>query len=134
MRYDLDDLRLFTQVAAEGSITAGARVMHLSLPSASARVRALEAQAGVPLLIRERRGVRLTPAGATLARLSASANAPESQEREPRRSAPRVIASSVGLSARRASSRRSFRSESVAVSSSTSMPAEIGRASCRERV
>ncbi|MEV4263214.1 LysR family transcriptional regulator [Kribbella sp. NPDC049584] len=68
MRYDLDDLRLFTQVAAEGSITAGARAMHLSLPSASARVRALEAQAGVPLLVRERRGVRLTPAGATLAR------------------------------------------------------------------
>jgi len=68
MRYDLDDLRLFTHIAAEGSITAGARVMHLSLPSASARVRAFEAQAGVPLLVRERRGVRLTPAGATLAR------------------------------------------------------------------
>ncbi|GAA1591948.1 LysR substrate-binding domain-containing protein [Kribbella hippodromi] len=68
MRYDLDDLRLFTNVAAEGSITGGARMMHLSLPSASARVRALEAQAGVPLLVRERRGVRLTPAGATLAR------------------------------------------------------------------
>ena len=57
MRYDLDDLRLFTHFSAEGSITGGARVMHLSLPSASARVRALEAQAGVPLLIRERRGV-----------------------------------------------------------------------------
>ncbi len=68
MRYDLDDLRLFTHVATEGSITGGAKAMHLSLPSASARVRALEAQAGVPLLIRERRGVRLTPAGATLAR------------------------------------------------------------------
>ncbi len=68
MRYDLDDLRLFTYVADEGSITGAARAMHLSLPSASARVRALEAQAGVPLLIRERRGVRLTPAGATLAR------------------------------------------------------------------
>src|SRR5258708_28985275 len=68
MRYDLDDLRLFTNVAAEGSITGGAQVVHLSLPSASARVRALEVQAGVPLLIRERRGVRLTPAGATLAR------------------------------------------------------------------
>ncbi|MFD0648470.1 LysR family transcriptional regulator [Streptomyces malaysiensis subsp. malaysiensis] len=41
---------------AEGSITAGARRMHLSLPSASARVRALEHHAGVALLIRERRG------------------------------------------------------------------------------
>jgi DNA-binding transcriptional LysR family regulator len=68
MRYDLDDLRLFVHVVAEGSITAGARLMHLSLPSASARVRALEGHAGVPLLIRERRGVRPTPAGATLAR------------------------------------------------------------------
>ena len=68
MRYDLDDLRLFVHVVAEGSITAGARQMHLSLPSASARIRSLEAQAGVPLLIRERRGVRPTPAGTTLAR------------------------------------------------------------------
>jgi DNA-binding transcriptional LysR family regulator len=68
MHYDLDDLRLFVHVVAEGSITAGAALMHLSLPSASARVRALEGHAGVPLLIRERRGVRPTPAGATLAR------------------------------------------------------------------
>jgi DNA-binding transcriptional LysR family regulator len=68
MRYDLDDLRLFVHVVAEGSITAGAGLVHLSLPSASARVRALEGHAGVPLLIRERRGVRPTPAGATLAR------------------------------------------------------------------
>ncbi|TWD81973.1 DNA-binding transcriptional LysR family regulator [Kribbella amoyensis] len=68
MRYDLDDLRLFVAVVAEGSITAGASAVHLSLPSASARVRALEAQAGLPLLIRERRGVRPTPAGTTLAR------------------------------------------------------------------
>ncbi|TDO44093.1 molybdate transport repressor ModE-like protein [Kribbella sp. VKM Ac-2527] len=68
MRYDLDDLRLFVHVVSEGSITAGAKQVHLSLPSASARVRALEAQAGVPLLIRERRGVRPTPAGTTLAR------------------------------------------------------------------
>jgi DNA-binding transcriptional LysR family regulator len=42
--------------------------MHLSLPSASARVRSLEHQAGVLLLIRGRRGVRPTPAGTTLAR------------------------------------------------------------------
>ncbi|MFI6932909.1 LysR family transcriptional regulator [Streptomyces sp. NPDC050287] len=68
MRYDLDDLRLFLAVVAEGSITAGARRMHLSLPSASARVRALEHHAGVTLLIRGRRGVRPTPAGTTLAR------------------------------------------------------------------
>jgi DNA-binding transcriptional LysR family regulator len=68
VRYDLDDLRLFLHVVEEGSITAGARRMHLSLPSASARVRALEHHAGVTLLVRGRRGVRPTPAGTTLAR------------------------------------------------------------------
>ncbi|MFJ5259381.1 LysR substrate-binding domain-containing protein [Streptomyces sp. NPDC088387] len=68
MRYDLDDLRLFLHIVTEGSITAGARRMHLSLPSASARVRSLEHHAGVALLIRGRRGVRPTPAGTTLAR------------------------------------------------------------------
>ncbi|WP_406439443.1 LysR family transcriptional regulator [Streptomyces sp. NBC_01613] len=68
MRYDLDDLRLFLGIVAEGSITGGARRMHLSLPSASARVRALEHHAGVALLVRGRRGVRPTPAGTTLAR------------------------------------------------------------------
>lgn len=68
MRYDLDDLRLFLHIVTEGSITAGAHRMHLSLPSASARVRSLERQADVALLIRGRRGVRPTPAGTTLAR------------------------------------------------------------------
>ncbi|MFI7000306.1 LysR family transcriptional regulator [Nocardia sp. NPDC050175] len=68
MQYDLVDLRLFLAIVTEGSITAGAQQMHLSLPSASARVRALENQAGLPLLIRGRRGVRATPAGTTLAR------------------------------------------------------------------
>lgn len=68
MRYDLTDLRLFVAVVAEGSITAGARRVHLSLPSASARVRALEDSAGVPLLERRRHGVRPTPAGTALAR------------------------------------------------------------------
>ncbi|GAA1306105.1 LysR family transcriptional regulator [Pseudonocardia xinjiangensis] len=68
MRYDLVDLRLFLHTVAEGSITAGARRMHLSLPSASSRIRALEHHAGVPLLVRGRRGVRPTPAGAALTR------------------------------------------------------------------
>ncbi|MEU3712070.1 LysR family transcriptional regulator [Streptomyces catenulae] len=68
MRYDLDDLRLFLHIVTEGSITAGAGRMPLSLPSASARVRALEHHAGVALLIRGRRGVRPTPAGTALAR------------------------------------------------------------------
>ncbi|GLZ45203.1 hypothetical protein Acsp06_13880 [Actinomycetospora sp. NBRC 106375] len=61
MRYDVLDLRLFGAVVAEGSITAGAARLHLSLPSASARLRALEHHAGVDLLVRGRRGVRPTP-------------------------------------------------------------------------
>ena len=68
MRYDLLDLRLFRAVVAEGSITAGGERLHLSLPSASARIRALEHHAGVALLERGRRGVRPTPAGIALAR------------------------------------------------------------------
>lgn len=68
MRYDLLDLRLFVLVVEEGSITAGAQRLPLSLPSASARIRGLEQTAGVELLVRERRGVRPTPAGAALAR------------------------------------------------------------------
>jgi DNA-binding transcriptional LysR family regulator len=68
VQYDLIDLRLFVHVVAEGSITAGARRMHLALPSASARVRAMEQHAGVPLLVRGRRGVAPTPAGTALAR------------------------------------------------------------------
>jgi len=68
MGYELTDLRLFCHVVASGSITAGAERMHLSLPSASARIRALERHAGLPLLVRGRRGVRPTPAGTALAR------------------------------------------------------------------
>ena len=48
--------------------TAGGERLHLSLPSASARIRALEHHAGVALLERGRRGVRPTPAGIALAR------------------------------------------------------------------
>jgi DNA-binding transcriptional LysR family regulator len=53
-------------VAEAGSITAGAARSGLALASASARVRGMEEQAGVPLLERGRRGVEPTPAGRTL--------------------------------------------------------------------
>ncbi len=66
MHFDLTDLRLFLHVAEAGSITAGAARSGLALASASARVRGMEAQAGVPLLERGRRGVVPTPAGRTL--------------------------------------------------------------------
>jgi DNA-binding transcriptional LysR family regulator len=63
MDFDQLDLRLFHGIAQLSSITRAAEAQHLSLPAASARVKALEAHAGVPLLHREARGVSLTPAG-----------------------------------------------------------------------
>lgn len=63
MDFDLTDLRLFAEVAREGNLTRAALKQHLSLAAASARIKALEQRAGVPLLGREARGVRLLPAG-----------------------------------------------------------------------
>ncbi|MDO9402622.1 MAG: LysR substrate-binding domain-containing protein [Polaromonas sp.] len=63
MHFDLTDLRLFVATAEEANITRAARRQHLSLAAASARIKALETQSGLPLLYREARGVRLTPAG-----------------------------------------------------------------------
>lgn len=63
MNFDQRDLRLFHAIAQLSSITHAAKAQHLSLPAASARVKALEERAGVPLLLREARGVRLTAAG-----------------------------------------------------------------------
>lgn len=63
MQFDVTDLKLFSTVAAEGSLTRAAGLRHLSLAAASARIKALEQQAGTALLYREARGVRLAPAG-----------------------------------------------------------------------
>ena len=67
MRFDLVDLRLFLHVAEARSITYGAEKANLALPSASERIRGMEAVLGTPLLIRDRRGVSLSPAGQCLA-------------------------------------------------------------------
>lgn len=66
MRFDLVDLQLFVAVADSGSITHGAMRAHLALASASARIKALEANLGVALVRRRRRGVELTAAGENL--------------------------------------------------------------------
>ena len=67
MRFDLTDLRLFLNVQESGSITAGAKRTHMTLASASERIRGMEGDLGVPLLLRAHRGVEPTPAGQTLA-------------------------------------------------------------------
>ena len=67
MRFDLTDLRLFLNVHEAGTMTNGAKGSHMTLASASERIRGMEDDLGVPLLLRGRRGVQLTPAGRTLA-------------------------------------------------------------------
>lgn len=67
MRFDLTDLRLFLAVIDAGSITHGAAEAGLSLPAASERLRDMEADGGVKLLERGRRGVTPTEAGEALA-------------------------------------------------------------------
>lgn len=66
MHFDLIDLRLFLHTLTTGNITAAAARSHLSLAAASARIRALEASLGTPLLERNRRGVTPTAAGIAL--------------------------------------------------------------------
>jgi DNA-binding transcriptional LysR family regulator len=66
-RFDLVDLRLFLHVTDTGSITAGAKLSHLALASASARIRGMEDALGVPLLDRLHSGVKPTKAGLAVA-------------------------------------------------------------------
>jgi DNA-binding transcriptional LysR family regulator len=66
MRFDLVDLKLFLHVAEARSITHGAERASLALASASARIRGMEDVLGAPLLVRDRRGVSLSPAGQCL--------------------------------------------------------------------
>lgn len=67
-RIDPFDLRLFAAVVESGSITAGAREIHLSLAAASTRLQGLEHAIGTPLLVRSKQGVTLTDAGRTMLR------------------------------------------------------------------
>jgi molybdate transport repressor ModE-like protein len=68
MRFDLTDMRLFLTVVECGSLTQGARTMHLALASVSERIAGMEEALGAPLLERNRRGVRTTAAGDALVR------------------------------------------------------------------
>lgn len=68
MRFDWTDLELFVHACDAGSLTGAAARGHLTLAAASARMKALEDQAGTALLQRHSRGVRPTPAGEALAR------------------------------------------------------------------
>ena len=67
----MDDLRLLKvlrEVALRGSFSAAADALSYSQPAVSQQIARLEAQAGVKLIERLSKGVRLTPAGEALVR------------------------------------------------------------------
>ncbi|NYJ02223.1 DNA-binding transcriptional LysR family regulator [Nocardioides thalensis] len=64
---NLVHLKVLVAVARHGSVTAAARELHYSQPSASHHLSRLEADLGVNLVQRVGRGIRLTPEGRLLA-------------------------------------------------------------------
>lgn len=65
---NLNHLRVFSAIAAEGTFTAAARRLAVSQPAVSKQLGELEASVGLPLFDRMPRGVRLTEAGEVLVR------------------------------------------------------------------
>ncbi|QHI98320.1 LysR family transcriptional regulator [Xylophilus rhododendri] len=63
---NLRTLRYFVAIADAGSFTAAAAAVAIAQPALTRQLRDLEADLGVQLFQRGARGVRLTPAGATL--------------------------------------------------------------------
>lgn len=68
---DLGALEVLVAVARTGSLTAAAAELGVTQQAVSARVRAIEAQVGVPLLVRAPRGVNPTSAGQALVQWAA---------------------------------------------------------------
>lgn len=65
---DIRQLKYFTAVVDEGTISAAARSLHISQPPLSSQIRLLETEYGVKLFERGARGITLTEAGSTLYR------------------------------------------------------------------
>src|SRR5213593_1262074 len=60
---EIGQIEAFVEAQRRGSITRAAEALELTQPTLTAPVRSLEAELGVTLLTRGRRGVALTPAG-----------------------------------------------------------------------
>jgi DNA-binding transcriptional LysR family regulator len=65
---DVRRLRVLREVAARGSFSAAADALHFTQSAVSQQIAALEKEAGMPLVERSARGVRLTHAGEVLVR------------------------------------------------------------------
>ncbi|MHC4340706.1 MAG: LysR family transcriptional regulator [Planctomycetota bacterium] len=65
---DLEAMRSFYHVAREGSFSRAAKLLHISQPAMSVRIKTLERELGERLFDRARKGVALTEAGSVLYR------------------------------------------------------------------
>src|SRR5215210_5687415 len=62
----LQQLAYFLAAVERGSLSAAAESLHMAQPSLSDQIRRLEAELGVALFVRARRGLELTEAGRLL--------------------------------------------------------------------
>lgn len=69
---DLTSLQLLLAVQGSGSMSAAGSVLGITQQAASLRMKAMEAQIGLPLLLRSSHGSALTAAGALVAQWAAS--------------------------------------------------------------
>ena len=67
---DLRSLRLYLAVLEHGSITKASEAAHVAQPALGLHIRKLEEELGLQLLERHSRGIRVTEAGALLAKHS----------------------------------------------------------------
>lgn len=63
MNLTFRQLRVFTEVARQGSLARAAETLHLTPPAVSMQIKELESQVGLPLLDRGTRSATLTSAG-----------------------------------------------------------------------
>jgi LysR family nitrogen assimilation transcriptional regulator len=63
---ELKQIRYFVEVARRGSINKAAKALNVAQPAVTRQLHALEEELGAQLLIRTRRGVKLTDAGETM--------------------------------------------------------------------
>jgi DNA-binding transcriptional LysR family regulator len=63
LNFSFRQLRVFTEVARQGSMTRAAESLHLTAPAVSMQIKEIEAQVGLPLFDRKGRVVSLSTAG-----------------------------------------------------------------------